>query len=45
MGWRPSTFDIRSEEFRDLVRRSREVVLLAEPFISELQEQARFSHT
>ncbi len=29
MGWRPSTFDIRSEEFRDLVRRSREVVLLA----------------
>ena len=28
-GWRPSTFDIRSEEFRDLVRRSREVVLLA----------------
>ena len=29
MGWRPSTFDIRTEEFRDLVRRSREVVLLA----------------
>lgn len=29
MGWRPSSFDIRSEEFRDLVRRSREVVLLA----------------
>lgn len=28
-GWRPSTFDIRTEEFRDLVRRSREVVLLA----------------
>ena len=28
-GWRPSSFDIRSEEFRDLVRRSREVVLLA----------------
>ncbi|HSM68041.1 MAG TPA: chloride channel protein [Ilumatobacteraceae bacterium] len=27
--WRPPTFDIRSEEFRDLVRRSREVVLLA----------------
>ncbi len=29
MGWRPSTFDIRTTEFRDLVRRSREVVLLA----------------
>jgi hypothetical protein len=29
MGWRPSTFDIRTEELRDLVRRSREVVLLA----------------
>lgn len=29
MGWRPSTFDIRTGEFRDLVRRSREVVLLA----------------
>src|SRR6056297_200761 len=29
MGWRPSTFDIRSGELRDLVRRSREVVLLA----------------
>ncbi len=29
MGWRPSTFDIRTREFRDLVRRSREVVLLA----------------
>jgi chloride channel protein, CIC family len=29
LGWRPSTFDIRTEEFRDLVRRSREVVLLA----------------
>jgi len=29
MGWRPPSFDIRSEEFRDLVRRSREVVLLA----------------
>ncbi len=29
LGWRPPTFDIRSEEFRDLVRRSREVVLLA----------------
>ncbi len=28
-GWRPSTFDIRSGEFRDLFRRSREVVLLA----------------
>jgi CIC family chloride channel protein len=28
-GWRPSTFDIRTGEFRDLVRRSREVVLLA----------------
>jgi CIC family chloride channel protein len=28
-GWRPPTFDIRSQEFRDLVRRSREVVLLA----------------
>jgi CIC family chloride channel protein len=27
--WRPSTFDIRTGEFRDLVRRSREVVLLA----------------
>ncbi len=29
MGWRPSSFDIRTGEFRDLVRRSREVVLLA----------------
>ncbi len=29
MGWRPSTFDFRSGEFGDLVRRSREVVLLA----------------
>jgi CIC family chloride channel protein len=29
MGWRPSSFDIRTNEFRDLVRRSREVVLLA----------------
>jgi CIC family chloride channel protein len=29
LGWRPPSFDIRSEEFRDLVRRSREVVLLA----------------
>ncbi|MGB0112828.1 MAG: chloride channel protein, partial [Ilumatobacteraceae bacterium] len=29
MGWRPSSFDIRSEEFQNLVRRSREVVLLA----------------
>ena len=29
MGWRPSTFDIRTGELRDLVRRSREVVLLA----------------
>ena len=29
LGWRPSSFDIRGEEFRDLVRRSREVVLLA----------------
>ncbi len=29
LGWRPSTFDIRTGEFRDLVRRSREVVLLA----------------
>jgi CIC family chloride channel protein len=29
MGWRPSSFDIRTTEFRDLVRRSREVVLLA----------------
>ena len=29
VGWRPSTFDIRTGEFRDLVRRSREVVLLA----------------
>lgn len=29
MRWRPATFDIRSGEFRDLVRRSREVVLLA----------------
>jgi chloride channel protein, CIC family len=28
-GWRPLSFDIRSQEFRDLVRRSREVVLLA----------------
>jgi CIC family chloride channel protein len=27
--WRSSTFDIRTGEFRDLVRRSREVVLLA----------------
>jgi CIC family chloride channel protein len=27
--WRPSSFDIRTGEFRDLVRRSREVVLLA----------------
>lgn len=29
MRWRPSTFDIRTNELRDLVRRSREVVLLA----------------
>lgn len=29
MGLRPATFDIRTGEFRDLVRRSREVVLLA----------------
>lgn len=29
MDWRPSTFDIRTGELRDLVRRSREVVLLA----------------
>jgi chloride channel protein, CIC family len=29
MRWRPSTFDIRTGEFRNLVRRSREVVLLA----------------
>ena len=29
MGWRPSTFYIRTGEFRNLVRRSREVVLLA----------------
>ena len=29
LGWRPPSFDIRGEEFRDLVRRSREVVLLA----------------
>lgn len=29
MRWRPSTFDIRTGELRDLVRRSREVVLLA----------------
>ncbi|TFH13000.1 MAG: hypothetical protein E4H05_11625, partial [Acidimicrobiales bacterium] len=29
LGWRPPSFDIRSGEFRDLVRRSREVVLLA----------------
>ncbi len=29
MRWRPSTFDIRTAELRDLVRRSREVVLLA----------------
>ncbi len=29
MRWRPSTFDIRTSELRDLVRRSREVVLLA----------------
>lgn len=29
MRWRPSTFDVRTGEFRDLVRRSREVVLLA----------------
>jgi CIC family chloride channel protein len=28
-GWRPSSFDIRTGELRDLVRRSREVVLLA----------------
>ena len=28
-GWRPSTFDLRAGELRDLVRRSREVVLLA----------------
>jgi len=28
-GFRPSTLDIRTDEFRDLVRRSREVVLLA----------------
>lgn len=27
--WRPPSFDIRTGEFRDLVRRSREVVLLA----------------
>jgi CIC family chloride channel protein len=27
--WRPSSFEIRTGEFRDLVRRSREVVLLA----------------
>jgi chloride channel protein, CIC family len=27
--WRPASFDIRSQELRDLVRRSREVVLLA----------------
>jgi chloride channel protein, CIC family len=29
MDWKPSTFDIRTGELRDLVRRSREVVLLA----------------
>lgn len=29
MGWRPSSFDIRTGELRDLVKRSREVVLLA----------------
>jgi CIC family chloride channel protein len=29
MGWRPSTFDIRTSELGALVRRSREVVLLA----------------
>jgi chloride channel protein, CIC family len=29
LGWRPSTFNIRGGEFGDLVRRSREVVLLA----------------
>lgn len=29
MAWRPSTFDIRTDEFRHLVRRSWEVVLLA----------------
>ena len=29
MGWRPSSFDIRTAEFHNLVRRSREVVLLA----------------
>ena len=29
LGWRPPSFDIRNEEFRNLVRRSREVVLLA----------------
>ncbi len=28
-GFRPSNLDIRTDEFRDLVRRSREVVLLA----------------
>jgi CIC family chloride channel protein len=28
-GWRPPSFDIRTGELRDLVRRSREVVLLA----------------
>jgi len=29
LDWRPSSFDIRTGELRDLVRRSREVVLLA----------------
>lgn len=29
MRWRPPTFELRGGEFRDLVRRSREVVLLA----------------
>ena len=29
LGWRPTSFDIRGAEFRDLFRRSREVVLLA----------------
>jgi CIC family chloride channel protein len=29
MGWRPSTFDLRKGEIGDIVRRSREVVLLA----------------
>jgi CIC family chloride channel protein len=28
-GWRPASFDIRAQELRDLVTRSREVVLLA----------------